>query len=79
MYKQRIARPGAGKSGGFRTILLMKEGEVLLFVDGFAKNEKSNLSREELLAFREIAKGLLWDEQKLLKAIKHGSLREIPR
>ncbi|MCA3758320.1 MAG: type II toxin-antitoxin system RelE/ParE family toxin, partial [Phenylobacterium sp.] len=42
VFKQRIARDGGGKSGGFRTIILFKVGGHSFFVHGFAKNEKAN-------------------------------------
>lgn len=31
VFKQRIARPGGGKSGGFRMIILMRAGERAFF------------------------------------------------
>ena len=36
VFKQRIAREGGGKSGGFRTIILFKVGGHSFFVHGFA-------------------------------------------
>ena len=47
VFKQRIARDGGGKSGGFRTIILFKVGGHSFFVHGFAKNEKANLSKAQ--------------------------------
>lgn len=44
VFKQRIAREGGGKSGGFRTIILFKVGGHSFFVYGFAKNEKANIT-----------------------------------
>jgi len=41
--KQRIARAGGGKSGGFRAIVLFRFGERAFFVHGFAKNEHDNI------------------------------------
>jgi len=40
VYKQRVARDGAGQSGGFRTLLLYKIGGHAYFAYGFAKNSK---------------------------------------
>ena len=48
VFKQRIVRKGAGKSGGFRTIILFKVGGHSVFVHGFAKNEKANIMPNEL-------------------------------
>jgi hypothetical protein len=55
VFKQRVARPGQGRSGGFRVILFYRLGERVVFVDGFAKNEKDNISNDELADFRELA------------------------
>lgn len=46
--KLRWARPGSGKSGGFRIIYYYHSDRVPLFLlDIFAKNEKANLSMAE--------------------------------
>lgn len=43
VFKQRVAREGGGKSGGFRTIILFKVGGHSFFAHGFAKNSKANV------------------------------------
>jgi len=53
VYKKRIRFDGQGKSGSGRTIICYKKGDIAIFVHGFAKNEKSNLSKKELYAFKE--------------------------
>ncbi len=55
VIKQRIARDGNGKSGGFRTMILFKTGSRAFFVYGFAKNEKDNISDEDLIALKKLA------------------------
>jgi hypothetical protein len=55
VFKQRVARRGQGKSGGFRVIVLFRSGSRVFFVYGFAKNAKGNLSEDELTAFRKLA------------------------
>lgn len=50
MTGEGIARPGGGKSGGFRTIILFKAGERAFFVRGFAKNALDNIRDDELAA-----------------------------
>ena len=52
VIKQRIARKGGGRSGGFRTIVLLRRGELAFFVHGFAKSSRKTLRRDELAAFR---------------------------
>ena len=55
VIKQRIARKGGGRSGGFRTIVLFRRGELAFFVYGFAKSDRANLRRDELATFRLLA------------------------
>ena len=57
--KQRIARPGQGKSGGFRTLIVFRAGTRAIFVHGFAKNEKDNIEREDLAALKRLAAEML--------------------
>lgn len=59
VFKQRIAREGRGKSGGFRTIILFKIGGHCFFAFGFAKNNKANVSAKELKALKQLADLLL--------------------
>lgn len=44
LIKQRIARQGGGKSGGYRSILIFRSGERAIFVFAFAKTDKPVLS-----------------------------------
>ena len=55
VIKQRIARKGGGRSGGFRTIVLFRRGELAFFVHGFAKSDRENLRRKELSGLRSLA------------------------
>lgn len=78
VIKQRIAREGAGKSGGFRTIILFRAGERSFFVHGFAKNEQDNIREDELAAFKLLAAQLLaLDDAALVTAIAAGVLTEV--
>ena len=40
VIKQRIARPGQGRSGGVRALVLYRLGERAFFVHGFAKSAR---------------------------------------
>ncbi len=78
VMKQRIARPGAGKSGGFRTIILFRVGERAFFVHGFAKNEQDNIRNDELAAFKILAAELMaYDAAAIAMAIANGTLTEV--
>lgn len=53
--KQRSARAGEDRSGGFRAIVLVRREGCAFFVHGFAKNEQENLRRDELRLLRRLA------------------------
>ncbi len=55
LIKQRIARQGGGRSGGYRSILILRSGERAIFVFAFAKSAKANLSAAELKVYRKVA------------------------
>lgn len=78
VIKQRIGRRGQGRSGGFRTILLFRRGELAFFVYGFAKSARDNLRRDELRAFRKLADEMLaLDKYGIEAAIKNGTVVEV--
>jgi len=78
VVKQRIARQGGGKSGGFRTIILFRIGKKAFFVHGFAKNEQDNIRDDELAAFKLLAVEMMaYDDEALAKAIANGTLTEV--
>ena len=78
VVKQRIARAGGGKSGGFRTIILFRAGARAFFVHGFAKSEQDNIRDDELAAFKMLAAEMLgYDEAALARAIANGTLTEV--
>ena len=59
VYKKRIARQGQGKSGSYRTLLLMKQGDKVIFAHGFSKGEQDNITRNELDGFKIMATAFL--------------------
>ena len=59
LIKQRVARSGEGKSGGYRTLILFRQAERAIFAFGFAKSDKENLTAGELAAFRNLSKIVL--------------------
>jgi len=78
VIKQRIARPGQGKSGGFRTLIVFKAGARAFFVHGFAKNERDNIRNDELVALGKLASQLLaYDDEAITQAIGSGTLMEM--
>jgi hypothetical protein len=53
IIKQRVARPGQGKRGGFRMLIGMRS-DLAIFLFGFAKNERENIDDDQLKDLREI-------------------------
>lgn len=78
VIKQRVARAGQGKSGGYRTMILFKAGTRAFFVHGFAKNEKDNIEPEDLIAFRKLAARMLeYKDTELTQALHKHILTEV--
>ena len=59
LIKQRVARKGQGRSGGFRTIIAYRAGARAVFLLGFGKSDKENVAEDELVALRRIGASLL--------------------
>jgi len=78
VIKQRLARKGKGKSGGFRSIVLFRRGKKAFFVAGFPKSGRDNIRRDELKAFRKLADEMLaYDDEALKAAMGNGTIMEI--
>lgn len=59
VVKKRVPLPGRGKSGGARTLVATNKSQRWFFVFGFEKNDRANISDEELEALQAIAADLL--------------------
>lgn len=78
MLKQRIARRGAGKRGGFRSIVIFRAGERAIFVYGFAKSTRATIRPDERVAFKRLAAEMLgYDDAALARAVARGGLEEV--
>jgi hypothetical protein len=78
LIKQRVARPGQGKSGGFRVIVAYRVGNRAVFLYGFAKNDLGNIDSKQLRALRILGEIWLAASAKTIKqAIDEGKLQEI--
>ncbi|MBL8376074.1 type II toxin-antitoxin system RelE/ParE family toxin [Accumulibacter sp.] len=78
VFKQRVAMPGRGKSGSTRTIVATRFAGMLLFLYGFEKNERDNISGKELEMFKRVAEVLLGLVRfALAKALERGELKEL--
>jgi len=64
---------GQGKSGGSRSIILLRRNERAFFVFGFEKKDQANIEKADLIAFRELAELLLdMPERELELRVEQG-------
>ena len=78
VIKQRVARPGQGLSGGYRTLILYRQAHRAFFVYGFAKSQQANISSEEAAAFKKAARHVLeLTDQQLATLIQNGQFSEV--
>lgn len=75
LFKVRIARESKGKSSGYRTLIAYKAEQRQIYLYGFAKNEKENISKNELDAFKKLAKDFMnLSDMQIRKTKKLGIL-----
>ena len=80
LYKERIARRGQGRSGGFRTLFCLRDDGVAVFFVIFAKKQKANITNEELKAAQRIAATYREFSEKDIQAqVAAGRIREIQK
>jgi hypothetical protein len=78
LYKKRVARPGGGKSGGYRTLLSARIGSRYVFLHGFAKNDKANITEDDKKALQFAGKVFLdLTGEALTRALQSGVLVEV--
>ena len=78
VVKKRVGISGRGKRGGARTLVATNKGNRWFFVYGFEKNDRANISDDELEALKDLAEQLLARTgNQLEEALNDGSLMEI--
>ena len=78
LFKKRVAWPGHGKRGGGRLLVATNRHDRWFLVIGFAKNERSDLSPNELVALQKWSGDLLaMDEIDLHMALAAGEIQEL--
>lgn len=78
VVKKRVGLSGRGKRGGARTLVATNKGNRWFFVYGFEKNDRANISDDELEALKDLAEQLLARTGKqLAEALNDGTLSEI--
>jgi hypothetical protein len=78
LIKQRVARPGRGRSGGYRMIVGYRVKDRAIFLLGFAKSERENIEDDELVSLRNLAeRWLVADTARIQKELELGNLQEV--
>jgi hypothetical protein len=78
VVKKRVGLSGRVKRGGARTLVATNKGNRWFFVYGFEKNDRANISDDELEALKDLAEQLLARTGKqLAEALNDGTLSEI--
>jgi hypothetical protein len=78
LIKQRIARTGEGKRGGFRTLIAYHVGKRAIFLYGFAKSDQANIGPEDERDLKDYGAMLLALKDKDIELMtKNGELWEV--
>ncbi len=78
LIKQRVARPGGGRSGGVRVIIVYRAAQRSVFLYGFAKSERDNIDDRELDNLKELARLYLsYSDAQIAIALRHMELKEV--
>src|SRR5687767_13138947 len=78
VVKKRLARAGAGKRGGSRTLLATNLHDRWIFLYGFAKNERDDIDDDELRKLRSLARVFLaMGEETIARLLEAGELTEV--
>ena len=78
IFKKRVAVNNKGKRAGARTIVATQLLDRWFFLYGFEKNERSNISKEELKLFQELGSDFLGlNDSQLKSAMLAGNILEV--
>ena len=78
LIKQRIARAGGGKSGGYRSAVAFRSENRSIFLFAFPKSDQENLTNVEKREYKKAAVFYLgMTEKQIQKAIDNGVLIEV--
>lgn len=78
LIKQRVARQGKRRSGGYRVIVAYRAKGRAIFLFGFAKSERDNIGTDNLIDLRELAENwLAASTAKMQMELEIGNLQEV--
>ena len=79
LIKQRIARPGKGRSGGYRTLIAYLRDERAVFLFGFAKSDRDNIDKGQIEDLKSAARELLErSDSTIAEDLRSQALFEVP-
>jgi hypothetical protein len=55
LIKQRVARQGQGRRGGYRVMIAFRAGDFAVFLFGFARSAEDNLDDRQVNVLRRVA------------------------
>ena len=78
LIKLRIARPGAGKRGGYRMLIGFRAGDRAVFIFGFAKKDMDNITDSQWAIVRQLGQDFMQAKDTALEQqVENGKLQEI--
>lgn len=78
LIKQRVARQGQGRSGGYRTLIAYRQGERCVFVRGFEKSRQANIGADDLRRLANYGRVLIGlNEGRIDGLVQDGELTEL--
>ncbi len=78
LIKQRVARSGGGRSGGYRTLIAFHALRRSVLLYGFAKKERENIDAKELADLKKlVTRFLSLTDDEVEKALVAHELKEL--
>jgi hypothetical protein len=78
LLKKRIATKGRGKSGSVRTLVTFSKGSRTIFMYGFEKSERANITPKEIKMLQELGKFYLaLTDTEIESRLKSQALKEV--
>lgn len=78
LIKQRVARRGGGRSGGYRTLIAYRAAQRSVFLYGFAKSERDNINPRKLAELKTLARRFMsLTNAELVRLLAANEMREL--
>jgi hypothetical protein len=78
LIKKRVGARGRGKRGSYRTIIAHRQRNRLVFLHGFSKNEKDNISKNEKRALHKLGEQYMeYQDAQMSKLCAEGLIIEV--